>query len=100
MGLRRLTAGSPVVRCLQTVGRFLIPLAVIFGLMGVINLAQGEFIMLGAYVTWLVQEALRHLTPAAVEWYLIIAVPVVFLVTAAIGIVLGLALLVFLAHRV
>lgn len=76
-----------------------IGLAVIFGLMGVINLAQGEFIMLGAYVTWLVQEALRHIAPAAVEWYLIIAVPVVFLVTAAIGIVLETILLRHLYRR-
>lgn len=76
-----------------------IGLAVIFGLMGVINLAQGEFIMLGAYVTWLVQEALRHLTPAAVEWYLIIAVPVVFLVTAVIGIVIETILLRHLYRR-
>jgi urea transport system permease protein len=76
-----------------------IGLAVIFGLMGVINLAQGEFIMLGAYVTWLVQEALRHLAPDAVEWYLIIAVPVVFLVTAMIGIVLETVLLRHLYRR-
>jgi urea transport system permease protein len=76
-----------------------IGLAVIFGLMGVINLAQGEFIMLGAYVAWLVQEALRHIAPAAVEWYLIIAVPVVFLVTAAIGIVLETVLLRHLYRR-
>jgi urea transport system permease protein len=76
-----------------------IGLAVIFGLMGVINLAQGEFIMLGAYVTWLVQEGLRHIAPAAVEWYLIIAVPVVFLVTAAIGIVLETILLRHLYRR-
>jgi urea transport system permease protein len=76
-----------------------IGLAVIFGLMGVINLAQGEFIMLGAYVTWLVQEALRHRAPALVEWYLIIAVPVVFLVTAAIGVVLETILLRHLYRR-
>ncbi len=76
-----------------------IGLAVIFGLMGVINLAQGEFIMLGAYVTWLVQEALRQLAPALLEWYLIIAIPVVFVMTAAIGIVLETILLRHLYRR-
>jgi urea transport system permease protein len=76
-----------------------IGLAVIFGLMGVINLAQGEFIMLGAYVTWLVQESLRLVAPALLEWYLIIAVPLVFVVTAAIGIVLETVLLRHLYRR-
>ncbi|MBR1159145.1 urea ABC transporter permease subunit UrtB [Bradyrhizobium elkanii] len=76
-----------------------IGLAVIFGLMGVINLAQGELIMLGAYVTWLVQESLRHLAPGLLEWYLIIAVPFVFLVTAAIGIGLETTLLRHLYRR-
>ena len=76
-----------------------IGLAVIFGLMGVINLAQGELIMLGAYVTWLVQESLRHLAPGLLDWYLIIAVPIVFLATAAIGIGLEAVLLRHLYRR-
>jgi urea transport system permease protein len=76
-----------------------IGLAVIFGLMGVINLAQGELIMLGAYVTWLVQESLRHLAPGLLDWYLIIAIPIVFLATAAIGIGLEALLLRHLYRR-
>ncbi|NYZ14430.1 urea ABC transporter permease subunit UrtB [Azospirillum sp. RWY-5-1] len=60
-------------------------LAVIFGLMGVINLAQGELIMIGAYATWLVQEALRALAPALLDWYLLLAVPVAFAAAAAVG---------------
>ncbi len=76
-----------------------IGLAVIFGLMGVINLAQGELIMIGAYVTWLVQEALRHLAPSLLDWYLIVAIPVAFLVTAAIGIGLEAILLRHLYRR-
>ncbi len=63
-------------------------LAIIFGLMGVINLAQGEFIMLGAYVTYAVQEAMRAIAPGALDWYLIVAIPVVFAVTAGIGVAL------------
>jgi urea transport system permease protein len=76
-----------------------IGLAVIFGLMGVINLAQGEMIMIGAYVTWLVQEGLRHLAPALLDWYLFIAIPAAFLVTAMIGIALESILLRHLYRR-
>src|SRR5258708_20699900 len=74
-------------------------LAVIFGLMGVINLAQGELIMIGGYVTWLVQEALRRFAPHLLDWYLILAIPVVFLVAAAIGIALEAILLRHLSRR-
>ena len=76
-----------------------IGLAVIFGLMGVINLAQGEMIMIGAYVTWMVQEGLRRLAPALLDWYLIIAIPAAFLVTAAVGIALEAILLRHLYRR-
>ncbi|TBN54780.1 urea ABC transporter permease subunit UrtB [Hansschlegelia quercus] len=61
-------------------------LAIIFGLMGVINLAQGEFIMIGAYVAYAVQETLRAVAPSLIDWYLIAAIPVVFVVTAGIGV--------------
>lgn len=63
-------------------------LAVIFGLMGVINLAQGEFIMIGSYTTYLVQEFLRYAAPGLLDWYLLIAIPFAFIVTAAVGMVL------------
>ncbi len=63
-------------------------LAIIFGLMGVINLAQGEFIMIGAYVAYAVQESLRAVAPGLIDWYLIAAIPVVFLATAGIGVAL------------
>lgn len=76
-----------------------IGLAIIFGLMGVINLAQGELIMIGAYVTWLVQEGLRHAAPTLLDWYLILAIPFAFLVTAVIGIALEASLLRHLYKR-
>jgi len=76
-----------------------IGLAIIFGLMGVINLAQGEFIMIGAYVTWLTQEALRHVAPTLIDWYLILAVPFAFLVTAGVGVILEALLLRHLYRR-
>ncbi|OYW10457.1 MAG: urea ABC transporter permease subunit UrtB [Rhodospirillales bacterium 12-71-4] len=59
-------------------------LAVTFGVMGVINMAHGEFVMLGAYTTFIVQEALRNI-PALQPWSLPLAVPIAFLVTAACG---------------
>jgi urea transport system permease protein len=61
-------------------------LAIIFGLMGVINLAQGEFIMLGAYAAWFVQALLRAAAPGLLDWYLILALPVSFLAAALVGV--------------
>jgi len=63
-------------------------LAIIFGLMGVINLAQGEFIMIGAYAAWFVQNAIRAAMPGLIDWYLIIALPVSFLAAALVGVVM------------
>lgn len=76
-----------------------IGLAIIFGLMGVINLAQGEFIMIGAYATWLTQEFLSRFAPAFIDWYLILAIPVAFLATAGVGLILEATLLRFLYRR-
>lgn len=59
-------------------------LAVTFGVMGVINMAHGEFVMIGAYTTVVVQEALRA-SPALAPWALPLAIPAAFLVTAALG---------------
>ena len=59
-------------------------LAVTFGVMGVINMAHGEFVMLGAYATFMVQEFCRS-TPWLAPWSLPLAVPAAFLVTAAAG---------------
>jgi urea transport system permease protein len=59
-------------------------LAVTFGVMGVINMAHGEFVMLGAYTTVIVQDLARDI-PWLAPWSLPIAVPAAFLVTAAIG---------------
>ena len=68
-------------------------LAIIFGLMGVINLAQGELIMIGAYTTYCVQQGLLALAPAWVAWYPVVSIPVVFAVTGAIGIVVEVAVI-------
>jgi urea transport system permease protein len=66
-----------------------IGLAITFGVMGVINMAHGEMIMLGAYTTFVVQQLFRaFLPPAWIDAYLIAALPVAFLVTALVGIAL------------
>ncbi len=63
-------------------------LAITFGLLGVINMAHGEMLMLGAYTTYGVQTLFQHHAPAALAWYPLLALPVAFLVTAAIGMAL------------
>ena len=63
-------------------------LAIVFGLMGVINLAHGEFMMLGAYVTFVVQNMFRPLGGTAFELYYIVALVASFVVTALVGVLL------------
>jgi urea transport system permease protein len=63
-------------------------LAITYGLMGIINMAHGEFLMIGAYATYVVQGVFRAYLPNAFDWYVIAALPVAFLVTAVIGMAL------------
>lgn len=63
-------------------------LAITFGLLGVINMAHGEMLMLGAYSTYVVQLLFQHYAPGALEYYPLVALPVAFFVTAAIGMAL------------
>ena len=60
-------------------------LAITYGLMGVINMAHGELMMIGAYATYLVQNLFRSHLPAAFDWYIVAAVPVAFTVAALVG---------------
>jgi len=62
-------------------------LAITFGVMGVINMAHGEMVMLGAYTTFMVQDIFRTYFPSAFDWSLAVAVPAAFLVTGGIGII-------------
>ncbi|QHF42808.1 urea ABC transporter permease subunit UrtB [Pseudomonas sp. S35] len=63
-------------------------LAITFGLLGVINMAHGEMLMLGAYSTYMVQLMMQRYVPQAIEFYPLVALPVAFFVTAAIGMAL------------
>ncbi len=75
-------------------------LAITFGVMGVINMAHGEMIMLGAYSTYVVQQLFHaFLPPGWVNAYLVVAVPVAFLVTALVGIALERSVIRFLYGR-
>ena len=63
-----------------------IGLAVTFGVMGVINMAHGEMVMIGAYATFLVQEAFRQWAPGLFDLSILVALPVAFLVSGAVGV--------------
>ncbi len=63
-----------------------IGLAITFGVMGVINMAHGEMVMIGAYTTFVVQQAIRSVAPGLMDASLFIALPMAFLVAGAIGV--------------
>ena len=64
-------------------------LAIVFGLMGVINLAHGELIMLGAYTTYVVQLIFKLPALQSIYWaYILVAIPLAFVVSGVVGILL------------
>jgi urea transport system permease protein len=63
-------------------------LAIVFGLMGVINMAHGELMALGAYATFVVQNVFRERWPGHFDAYFVVALPVSFAVAALVGVVL------------
>jgi urea transport system permease protein len=76
-----------------------IGLAITFGVMGVINMAHGEMVMLGAYTTFVVQEVIRTRYPGLFDYSLLIAVPLAFIVAGAIGILIERSIIRFLYGR-
>jgi urea transport system permease protein len=76
-----------------------IGLAITFGVMGVINMAHGEMVMLGAYTTFVVQEVIRDNAPRLFDWSLVMAVPLAFIVAGAIGIHIERTIIRFLYGR-
>lgn len=76
-----------------------IGLAITFGVMGVINMAHGEMVMLGAYTTFVVQEIIRSVAPDLIDASILIALPLAFLFTGAIGIAIEQGIIRFLYGR-
>ncbi len=76
-----------------------IGLAITFGVMGVINMAHGEMVMLGAYTTFVVQEIIRTSVPWLFDYSLAIAIPLAFLVAALVGIAIERGVIRFLYGR-
>lgn len=76
-----------------------IGLAITFGVMGVINMAHGEMVMLGAYTTFVVQEAFRAYAPEAFDLSLPIAIPLAFAVAGLVGVAIERGIIQFLYGR-
>ncbi|CAN7565787.1 urea ABC transporter permease subunit UrtB [Mesorhizobium amorphae] len=76
-----------------------IGLAITFGVMGVINMAHGEMVMLGAYTTFVVQQVIRTSFPGLFDWSLVIALPLAFLVAALVGLIIERGVIRFLYGR-
>jgi urea transport system permease protein len=83
-----LSAGS--VLLLAAIG-----LAITFGVMGVINMAHGELIMIGAYTTWFIQT----LIPGALSTSILLAIPAAFLVAGLVGVAMERGVIRFLYGR-
>ena len=74
-------------------------LSIVFGLLGVINLAHGEFIMLGAYATYLVERGMQAWLPGFFDAYIFVAIPVAFGVCGLCGVLLEVCVIRFLYRR-
>ncbi len=74
-------------------------LAITYGLMGVINMAHGELMMIGAYATYVVQGVFRTYVPEFFDWYLLAAVPASFMAAALVGAIMERGVLRFLYGR-
>jgi urea transport system permease protein len=74
-------------------------LAITFGLMGIINMAHGELLMIGAYATYVVQLLFKQYLPAQFDWYLLAAIPAAFVASALVGMILERSVIRFLYGR-
>ena len=74
-------------------------LAITYGLMGVINMAHGELMMIGAYATYVVQGLFQKYLPGMFDWYLLAAVPVAFAASALVGAAMERSVIRFLYGR-
>ena len=102
---RRLSTGERIAQIFSgiSLGSILLlaalGLAITYGLMGVINMAHGELIMIGAYTTYVVQNFMRANAPDFFNWYLLAAVPASFMAAAAVGMLLERGVIRFLYGR-
>jgi urea transport system permease protein len=76
-----------------------IGLAITFGVMGVINMAHGEMVMIGAYVTFVVQGIIRSYNSDLLDYSLVIALPLAFVVSGCVGILIERGIIRFLYGR-
>jgi urea transport system permease protein len=76
-----LSLGSVLILCA-------LGLAITFGLMGVINMAHGEMMMIGAYAAFVVQNFFSAHFPAHFDWYIVVAVPMAFFASGAVGVLM------------
>ncbi len=74
-------------------------LAIIFGQMGVVNLAHGEFMALGAYMVYLCSEIVHNHFPALIPFYFVIAIGIAFVASAVMGLFVEWSLIRFLYKR-
>lgn len=76
-----LSLGSVLILCA-------LGLAITFGLMGVINMAHGEMMMIGAYSSFVVQNFFITHFPAKLDWYIVVAIPAAFVASGAVGVLM------------
>lgn len=74
-------------------------LAITYGVMGVINMAHGELLMIGAYSTFVVQGVFRSHFPGLLDWYVVAAIPVAFFTAALVGMAMERTVIRFLYGR-
>jgi urea transport system permease protein len=74
-----LSLGSVLILCA-------LGLAITFGLMGVINMAHGEMMMIGAYTAFVVQNFFQAHFAAHLDWYIVVAVPAAFIASGLVGV--------------
>jgi urea transport system permease protein len=74
-------------------------LAITFGVMGVINMAHGEMVMLGAYTTYVVQQVMHQFAPSWYQANLLFAIPLAFLVSGLVGVAIERSLIRWLYGR-
>ena len=63
-------------------------LAITYGVMGIINMAHGELLMVGAYSAYAMQSLFRTYFPSAIDWYLPAAIPLAFFAAALVGVIM------------